>query len=121
MDWHNLYIAMTYELALKLKNAGFPQTARGPMYFCTDLGEWTYSLNCDPYSKAKCETHEMIKCPTLSELIEACGDDFCCLEKIGIQDWICYRSEEERNNDDFHMGHSPGEAVAMLWIDLNKK
>lgn len=54
---------MTYELAKKLKNAGFPQ----PKVGCHECSEGHEQFDNGAYA------------PTLSELIEACGEGFHCL------------------------------------------
>jgi hypothetical protein len=55
--------------------------------------------------------------PTLSELIEACHQDGVCMRLIERPDgtWITSRADEEY----FH-GRTPQEAVARLWLALNK-
>ena len=111
---------MTYELALKLKNAGFPQTSSLFVWAiggdkCED--EFTYLLREDDSWSA----NEIINAPTLSELIEECGEEFCILQtkitdnpnekyRAGTFDGVgvCY-------------GSTPEEAVAKLWLALNKK
>lgn len=59
------------------------------------------------------------KVPTLSELIEACGDDFKNLTKDG--NWY---TNLVAGNEDYYesfdsIGDTPEEAVAKLWIKLN--
>lgn len=95
---------MKYELAVKLKNAGFPQE--------------------------KCSIKAMtmedglhLGFPTLSELIEACGNDFGNLVKI--EDPNC-PWKWEAWLPSFHLlrakvckGDTPEEAVAALYLSLN--
>jgi len=95
-----------YELAKKLKDAGYKFPANDGCANCWgDLGQGC-SEECG-------KEH----CPTLSELIEACGDGFGKLEKhrpnIG---WGAYA---DNGIDEF--GLTPEEAVARLWLALNKK
>lgn len=52
--------------------------------------------------------------PTLSELIEACGDKFNTLERIRTS-WTAQGGGEEG------YGGTPEEAVSNLWLALNKK
>lgn len=102
---------MTYELAKQLKDAGFPQ-------------------NGTPLN--------MVNYADLSELIEACGDDFRNLEKHDEEEinmaaildidsrWTAYGTEKERNDKRLalipnYFGSTPEEAVANLWLALNKK
>jgi hypothetical protein len=63
--------------------------------------------------------------PTLSELIEACGDRFGHLARQKAGDdkfyWTAY---EYSKHGDFAYGfhfQTPEEAVAKLWLSLNKK
>lgn len=102
---------MTYDLAKALKDAGFRQvwpTGRGEMY----VGEYE--------SKG---VREGVYIPTLSELIEECGDVFCGVSKnISSESWTA---------ETFHLptqfgpkvkhtsGSTPEEAVARLWLALN--
>lgn len=98
---------MTYSLTKKLKSAGFTlikdvaQTTREPM---TVGGEKVYL-------------------PTLSELIEACGDRFSSLTRSPRNTW--YVSWVEKGGSvelvrDIEES-TPEEAVANLWLKLNEK
>jgi hypothetical protein len=110
---------MTYEFAKELRDAGFP------MKNVAEVPEEFFVVNQDVY-----------KLPTLSELIEACGSRFGSL--INMKDhaadttidwsefnWVAiaprlnkyhkFRSRTERS------GPTPEEAVAKLWLALNKK
>lgn len=87
---------MTYELAKQLKDAG-----------------WKVNL----YDKTK-----EFSSISLSELIEACGDKIYVLctaiyhDKESLQiihGWAC--------NGMVSFGKTPEEAVAKLWLELNKK
>jgi len=92
---------MTYETAKKLKNAGFPFT-------------WDY----EPQSLA------FKQYPTLSELIDACGDMFDSLEKRGGVYFAFGSSKDSAmlKIDPYReVGSTPGEAVANLWLSLNWK
>jgi len=97
---------MDYELAKKLKDAGFPMP---------DIREGSHKVFQHP---------EYVVCPTLSELIEACGQKFFMLQnQDGItKEWL---AREARR---WHIGpykegigSTPEEAVANLWLELNKK
>ena len=58
----------------------------------------------------------MKKTPTLSELIEACGDSFHSLSMDDKTHWVAnWRVYGESR------GSTPEEAVAKLYIALNKK
>jgi hypothetical protein len=114
---------ITYSLAKELKDAGFPQIKNPNIvtqgYYLNPLGLKTYS----PLSK------RAVFLPTLSELIEACGDRF---KRLVRQSKTKYKaqgkgaSREDGNRKswfpDIHIiGSSPEEAVAKLWLELNKK
>ena len=97
---------MNYKLAKKLEKAGYPQPAEGGGYLHNKKG-W-YAENNKPYP------------PSLSELIEACGDDFVGIYKD--KGWIAaWRAEKDYNDYKKAQGKTPEEAVAKLWLELNKK
>lgn len=91
---------ITYELAKQLKDVGFPQDP--------DTFQGYYDNNC--------------YVPSLSELIEACGPFFYQLINLGAEfgfHWAAtYRSMTKELKSE---GSTPTEAVARLWIELNKK
>lgn len=98
---------MNYELAKELMMTGkFNDPALEPM----DMGGGEYlptDLNNKPIG--------------LSELIEACGGGFTSLDRIKAHGdyetvFLC-----ELTTGGAVMGHSPEEAVARLWLVLNKK
>lgn len=119
---------MNYELAKELKEAGFPQTwPDGRLYF-DEQGMVDYA----------CEDHgsqEGVVIPTLSELIEACGNVFESLsyarkgsehpsntewlERDGR--WIAVAEGPDGFTIEDKAGKTPEEAVARLWLALNKK
>lgn len=94
---------MNYELAKKLKDAGFLQDedGEGEMINAIDDGsiKWAYV-------------------PTLSELIEAFGEDFFTLEKMA--DFWLASAMDEPLEPLFVQGKTPEEAVAKLWLKLKK-
>ncbi|HDY66256.1 MAG TPA: hypothetical protein ENH85_00540 [Candidatus Scalindua sp.] len=111
---------MNYKLAKQLKEAGFPQVSHPPIPPYQDY------LDQDVNAKSG-----LVSNPILSELIEACGDNFNILSKArwkcGKTGWIAtkFESEEEmisrkitRDNSEF--GKSPEEAVARLYLRLKK-
>ena len=107
---------MTYELALKLKNAGFPQTSSLFVWAiggdkCED--EFTYLLREDDSWSA----NEIINAPTLSELIEECGEEFYALWVRGDNTWFACKDMGDIGAE----GSTPEESVAKLWLELNKK
>ena len=95
---------MQYELAKKLKDAGY---------------EMDYMLgNFSAYDKKTANIYI-----PLDELIEACGDKFDALGKCKddgvsriVDGWIAVDEDNKRR-----WGKTPEEAVAKLWLALNKK
>lgn len=101
---------LSYETALKLKDAGFPQGIKG--YYYDYLGN-----EIEPHwSDLVLETY--IYVPTLSELIEACGNDFYSL--IRGQGGT-FATCDINGNVNALSNLSPEEAVASLWLAINKK
>ena len=95
---------MDYPLANELKNAGFPQGGRG---------RWTVDPN-----RIVVRSEDRAYVPTLEELLEACGDDFVGIHRRDRETWQCARSSERAP---IQNGKTPTEAVARLWLALNKK
>lgn len=112
---------MKNELAKKIKNSGFPNIKSGE-HFDHRLGSHRGDYGGD--SDYPCHCNED-KFPTLSELIEACGDRFKALIKRK-DGWI---TTQEYTNEVLTLlmegyassGSSPEEAVANLWLKLNEK
>ena len=133
---------MKYELALKLKNAGFPQVFEPPFNFfypdkedngginhcsgqevdggCYGLGisrgkirDWSFE---NKYNGE--DVTVLIKVPTLEELIEACGEDFKNLYVFKETWYACWSNITTTRAGS---GETPTEAVAMLWLSLNQK
>lgn len=96
---------MNYELAKKLKDAGFSQKGSGKILT---------PVRKEEGQEIKIYTEKSVYDPTLSELIEACGDDFVLLGKRG-NDWYA----ESRVN--IGNGSTPERAVAELWLAINTK
>ena len=93
---------MNYELCKKLKEAGFPFKKH-------HLG----ILHLDVTTPANY--------PTLSELIEACGEEFRDLRRIKEGLWDAWGGKQERyeHNYKYVEGSTSEEAVANLWLKLN--
>ena len=93
---------MNYEICKKLKDAGFPYK------------EWEntlcgYGENCPKYHY-----------PTLSELIEACGDKFYGLHKLVNGEWMAFIYDIEDSTRQLETkGKTPEEAVAHLILNLS--
>lgn len=90
---------MNQELALKLKDAGFPQGIKR-------------NETCQ-YDK------DLVYFPSLSELIDECGNEFFCLKKSN--QWIACTAGS--CNPDFKQcyGSTPEEVVTNLWLALHTK
>ena len=103
---------MNYDLGKQLKDAGFPQK---------ESNGFPGILNPDG--------DKTVYYPTLSELIEACGEGFSGLgrnqfrareERIA---WLASQKIDKFGNwlGLYGHGHSPEEAVANLWLALQPK
>lgn len=92
---------MNYELAKKLKEAGFPKET-----FIVHYPNAKYPNRCGQSGT-----------PTLSELIEACGGELQVLKRpYAGKGWFAHNSKATQG-----IGLTPEEAVANLWLELNKK
>lgn len=104
---------MNYELAKQLKDAGFPQDAENTRCRCSFPEE---------VSEPRTETyygHDTVYVPTLEELIEACGLPFLKLIRDSQTSWDAHAYIG--SSVIFENGNTPTEAVAKLWLALNKK
>lgn len=99
---------MNYELAKKLKDAGFPQDGypRGDMV--------VDDIVCE-----QCNDRHHAYAPTLEELIEACGIEFGSLTLLGED--AKYRWYADNREGVRYYGATPLEAVANLYLALNIK
>lgn len=114
---------MIYELAKQLKDAGFPQVGGGG-YFITS--QEISRMDKDEDTLSYVFKNEIPYNPTLSELIEACG-------KIVLwsynDKWYAGHNNEYYCDcsyfDDYPIpleeGDTPEEAIAKLYLELNKK
>lgn len=112
---------MNYELAKKLKDAGFSQCEEETQISCHANGCWREGSTYG-YSNA----HN----PTLYELIRACGDRFFRLEPYFAiskqhQSWTASGVKEFNDLQTIDIiltkGQTPDEAVANLWLKLYEK
>lgn len=101
---------MNYELAKKLKEAGFPQKDFPVEFRCV-----CDSQNRTHPADGRCSAY----LAPLEELIDACGDKFVSLERDLDPDvlWTAYEIKDRKYN----FGSTPIEAVGRLWLALNKK
>jgi hypothetical protein len=113
---------LSYKLAKKLKDAGFPQLGNGWALTVIDWNLYVHNITLHK---------KMMYCPTLSELIEACGEEFIELEyKNGSKDWVARGGcdltglEEEMKKGRLwkyaEWDKDRDIAVAKLWLKLNK-
>jgi len=110
---------MDYLLAKELKEAGFPQEGRVFVEEDNVLIACCFDKSC--YCP-KCQGDGGVVVPTLSELIEACGEEFYELARLGNDVWqMKALSESEKQLPLMYRGKTPEEAVARLWLALNKK
>lgn len=133
---------MNYELAKKLKDAGFPQKedmiisaentkemSGWEMYqFHKQLGGWHSTHDFDKPRPSGQFTREYLDSddgksktvyiPNLSELIKACGDNFGGLFRAENNTFGAY---EFKNIAEYGITHSlPEVAVANLWLKLHE-
>jgi len=108
---------LSYELAKKLKDAGFPQgDLKGfRNYYSKPYQIHIYDIfdEVQGYSLAATTDAPPIKVPTLSELIEACGEGFWRLIRQERGKWFADRVRTG------YEASTPEEAVAKLWLRLN--
>jgi len=113
---------MDYELAKELKDAGFPQSSSryGKYWHNGEVKVWQdLDDRCENYLGVFDNAYYI---PTLSELIEACGDGFDTLYRTNGR-WyaIGYTRVKRIDIDGIELDcNSPEEAVARLWLELNE-
>jgi len=116
---------MKRELAKQLKIAGFPMLpyrAGHHFYPHEDDNAWTDVARRQGVTVTHYDLEDRLQdlrngyyCPSLSDLIEACGSRFSRLS-ITKTLWTAESDEPER----VAMGDSPDEAVGRLWLALNR-
>lgn len=97
---------ISYELAKELHDASFPQIGTGK--------------RIAPPDKIVARRHDFVYVPTLDELIEACGPHFFSLVYDLGKGWRCFSDTDQWNTVATSDGSTPAEAVARLWLALNK-
>lgn len=114
---------ISYELAQQLKDAGFPQAGRGDFLHNVEVTQ----RNEDGLgTHVRWDEKEDVYSPTLSELIEACGEKFTSLLNgypngraipgSTITPWEAWGEYPKYHG----LGSTPEEAVANLYISLKK-
>ena len=107
---------MTYEVAKQLKDAGFPQRFNRGAAFNAQ-GVMVY-FTADKQGKV---SDTDVSIPSLNELIKACGDKFGGLEHFPDESSNKFRVFSRPDGALSFFAHTPEEAVAKLWLLLNKK
>lgn len=103
---------MNYELAKQLKDASFPNSEKWDIVILPTRTTMGYRV----------EKGDGIEVPNLNALIEACGDGLISLSRHKNPDgWFAYsKVEDEHGNNLETLQPTPEEAVAELWLELNK-
>lgn len=111
---------MDYQLSRKLKDAGFHQGHPVDHHLG---GVWIDKDDIKEYHESGYPDECYV--PTLSELIEACGESFESLNRNQDQGWDAWGiydcCEEHGAGRKILNGDTPEEAVANLWLELNGK
>lgn len=114
---------MDYELAKKLKDTGFPQTNWDNICCQHRYSRYPKTIDEEIAHRLNSDECEVVVFPTLSELIEACGDGFEWLGQTN-RGHFCAKGTIKDKTELFmheHIGYdTPEEAVANLWLALNK-
>lgn len=110
---------MDYELAKRLKDAGFPQD-KCEWYFAEKKGDGNFVRK--EKRKGVLYRSTAVACPTLGELIEACGTAFTGItveEGAGV--WPYWKACGERNGDKYEVSKASAPEIAMahLWMLIN--
>ncbi len=113
---------MNYELAKKLKESGLAQRGHGNIYYKEDKSSFIGSEST---------YKEGFYIPTLSELIEACGDNLRWIKHNIHDKKVAWLAQGRPHNEVRHpklgspdircYAETPEEAVANLWLELQKK
>lgn len=108
-------MSLTYEKCKELRDNGFPQ--EGNDYWVSEARFSVASLhrNVPPIHRKMDVMYDYILSPTLEELIEACGETVF-FDLIKCKDGWLATDHYQRGEGSSHL-----EAVANLWIALNKK
>ena len=117
---------MNYELVKQLKDSGFPQKGKGDYFkppreeLLIESGEVNFTDNAFIQSAIYTipARRGYVYVPTLSELIDAChGKLHCLIYNEEKNFWSAGTTSEVK---DWHNYKTPEEAVAKLWLELNK-
>lgn len=112
---------MDCALAKELYDAGFPKS---PTFKCCTDTPHIVCSETDGIARDSCHM-KVDNSPTLSELIEACGEDFGALEVMRYTNqspiWVAGAFiNRDGEIEGGQQGTTPEEAVARLWLALKK-
>lgn len=118
---------MNYELAKKLKDAGFSQKRLNITGVYVGICRHGFYGFSEGRESCECEEPDTVHFPDLSELIKACGNHFQSLNHMlkdiivgisgtGVSFWRATGGITAVENFN---GETPEEAVANLWLKLN--
>lgn len=107
---------MNYELAKKLKDVGFSQESeKGDKYYFGSDGRVGFNgEGC--YGGDSWMQEDDVKCPSLAELIKACGLPFDLSCRNNAEKWYAFNIGKGFRGS--ATGDSPEEATARLWLSL---
>ncbi len=107
---------MNYKLAKELRDKGFPQN-----HIWIDGKHTVHCAKCAS-DKTLNEPYEACR-PTLSELIEACGERFGILQRTEDGQYLAWAGPELKNKGGGQIilnASTPQEAVASLYLALHQ-
>lgn len=105
---------ISFAIAKRLKDAGFPQRFHNGSAF-NEQGMAILLVGARQGDAAD------VSIPTLNELIKACGETFGGLEHSPHEPRNKFRAYTQLPDTRSGYGETPTEAVARLWLVLNKK
>ena len=111
MAWYNGRV--NYELAKELKDAGFP-------FQLLFSGSNSRNSASNEYREVFATDEIWYLMPTFEELIEACGKPIW-IEGYDHKDFQWLAGQGKGMDTPLGRGSTPTEAVARLWLALNKK
>jgi len=115
-------MSIDFPTAKELKGAGYPSYGLndGEVFCFSDSHEFDYCIEgCRDCHKDRVYKYRFIA-PTLSELIEACGDEFLELALTVNGGWLA-RGRVPGYDEVAALENTPEEAVARLWVALQKE
>ena len=110
---------ISYKLAEELKDAGFPQNTQWKWCACFETNDG--EIDAEIVLAKECVVEKHPSAPNLSELIEACGEDFDNLMRVYHGQDIVWVANADDLGHSENEGFTPTIAVARLWLALNKK